>query len=272
MDDHLIMIQAFIRQSQIPWAEQIPLWLRPSIRLHTIAGEHASKPTLGSSQIGGIPNLPPSLTWPFWQQQPLKFIAQLNCRALQPLDLVHALPNEGFLAFFYDGEYDLYDREPNDPQRWRVLYWKEEGPLLQQQALPDNSAYPYYAREVQPMLEWALPDIGSPELEMLGLTWEAMYEPSSEPSVRESGEMYLALQQQVSLLYPPRQPLHRSLGYADPVQTPIGEPGWQLLLQIDSDEQTGVKWGDMGRIYYLIAEEDLKQLRFDRVRFQAQSS
>jgi len=41
---------------------------------------------------------------------------------------------------------------------------------------------------------------------------------------------------------------------------------WRLLLQIDSEEEkTGIMWGDVGRIYYWIHEEDLANLCFERV-------
>ena len=44
-----------------------------------------------------------------------------------------------------------------------------------------------------------------------------------------------------------------------------GAAQWQLLLQVDSDEEgTGFMWGDMGRIYYWIRESDLRERRFDR--------
>ena len=39
---------------------------------------------------------------------------------------------------------------------------------------------------------------------------------------------------------------------------------WNLLLQVDSNEDIGMMWGDMGRLYLWITEEDLKACRFDR--------
>jgi len=39
---------------------------------------------------------------------------------------------------------------------------------------------------------------------------------------------------------------------------------WRLLLQIDSDdENSDMMWGDAGRLYFWIKEEDLRQKRFD---------
>jgi uncharacterized protein YwqG len=44
------------------------------------------------------------------------------------------------------------------------------------------------------------------------------------------------------------------------------EPGaadWELLLQIDSDDDSNMMWGDVGRIYFLMTSEQLKNKDFD---------
>jgi uncharacterized protein YwqG len=48
-------------------------------------------------------------------------------------------------------------------------------------------------------------------------------------------------------------------GYNDPRAEELraGASQWRLLLQIDSDDDTGMMWGDVGRIYYWIHERDL---------------
>lgn len=43
-----------------------------------------------------------------------------------------------------------------------------------------------------------------------------------------------------------------------------GAADWRLLLQIDTDEDgPGWMWGDVGRIYFWVKEQDLRSLRFD---------
>jgi len=43
-----------------------------------------------------------------------------------------------------------------------------------------------------------------------------------------------------------------------------GASDWRLLLQIDTDEEgPGWMWGDVGRIYFWVKQQDLKALRFD---------
>jgi uncharacterized protein YwqG len=39
---------------------------------------------------------------------------------------------------------------------------------------------------------------------------------------------------------------------------------WQLVLQIDSDYDAGMQWGDAGRLYVCIRKSDLAERRFDR--------
>ena len=40
---------------------------------------------------------------------------------------------------------------------------------------------------------------------------------------------------------------------------------WRLLLQLDSDEALGFTWGDAGRLYFWIREEDLLRSHFEDV-------
>lgn len=59
-----------------------------------------------------------------------------------------------------------------------------------------------------------------------------------------------------------------SSGYDDP-RRPALEPGakdWLLLLQIDSDEENlSTMWGDAGRVYFWIRQQDLQKRDFSNV-------
>ena len=39
---------------------------------------------------------------------------------------------------------------------------------------------------------------------------------------------------------------------------------WHLLLQVDSDDTADMMWGDAGRLYFWIRDQDLRALRFDK--------
>ncbi len=55
-------------------------------------------------------------------------------------------------------------------------------------------------------------------------------------------------------------------GYQDPRAAGLwrGAAGWRLLLQVDSQDGTGMMWGDAGRLYYWIRHEDLIAGQWDR--------
>ncbi|MSQ97636.1 MAG: DUF1963 domain-containing protein [Gemmataceae bacterium] len=64
-------------------------------------------------------------------------------------------------------------------------------------------------------------------------------------------------------------------GYPNPMPEliKVGAKDWQLLLQIDTDEENpGWMWGDVGRIYYWIHKDDLAARRFENVRLFLQCS
>ena len=50
-----------------------------------------------------------------------------------------------------------------------------------------------------------------------------------------------------------------------------GAARWKLLWQIDSDDELGFCWFDVGRLYVLIAPGDLRARRFDNARCIIQS-
>jgi uncharacterized protein YwqG len=56
-------------------------------------------------------------------------------------------------------------------------------------------------------------------------------------------------------------------GYGDPrvKKLEAGKSEWMLLLQIDSDDDAKMMWGDTGMLYFWIRKNDLKKLRFDHV-------
>jgi uncharacterized protein YwqG len=65
-----------------------------------------------------------------------------------------------------------------------------------------------------------------------------------------------------------------SSGYEDSLRAHLeeGAKDWRLLLQVDSDDDVGMMWGDVGRIYYWIREVDLRAGNFGNVWFVLQCS
>jgi len=56
-------------------------------------------------------------------------------------------------------------------------------------------------------------------------------------------------------------------GYNDPRAAALAEGAadWVLLLQVDTDDDAGMMWGDCGLIYFWIRREDLARRDFSNV-------
>lgn len=72
--------------------------LRASIRIWP--SEPSGSPL--ASRFGGLPATPPGWTWPFAEDEPFVFLAQINCAELGALAKSHHLPDRGLLSFFGD--------------------------------------------------------------------------------------------------------------------------------------------------------------------------
>jgi uncharacterized protein YwqG len=59
-----------------------------------------------------------------------------------------------------------------------------------------------------------------------------------------------------------RQPGRVSRPRAEQLRT--GAASWRLLLQLDTDDDLGWMWGDVGRLYFTIRQEDLAAYDFSR--------
>jgi Domain of unknown function (DUF1963) len=55
-------------------------------------------------------------------------------------------------------------------------------------------------------------------------------------------------------------------GYAEGIEEGVND--WQLLAQIDCDEKLDWEFGDMGRLFFWIKQQDLEQQDFSNVWFQ----
>src|SRR5579864_36438 len=117
---------------------------RPSIRLYTTPVDEASLP-IGTSKVGGLPDLPPDLSWPEFDGLPQSFIAQIRLSEVQPYDTEEALPPKGMLWFFYDATQETYGDDPHNRGAWQILF--QEGDLTNLKRtstpakLPDESRF-----------------------------------------------------------------------------------------------------------------------------------
>jgi uncharacterized protein YwqG len=256
---------------------------------------------LGTSRIGGVPDLPPGFEWPTWIASKMEFDANLN--VIEPrkrektwLDLIaqirledlpafeqrSLLPPRGTLYFFYDVANQPWSVENGHRKGWRVVFSEVDPTHLLRTAHPSGDP-----EKDSPLCrltfsrEWSLPEWQGPQ--------DNAAEISSDLTL-ERDELLAELNPHLQHPDEPASyfdPVHRLFGYPDTVQNDMrlecqlasaglayndpradqlrpGAKEWRLLLQIDTDEDgPGWMWGDCGRIYYWIKESDLRQRRFD---------
>ena len=80
------------------------------------------------------------------------------------------------------------------------------------------------------------------------------------PNPIQDNEMDLQAQLASNGLY-----LGDSTGYNDPRTKELqkGRHDWIMLLQVDSDDEATMMWGDVGMLYFWIKKDDLKNKKFD---------
>lgn len=246
--------------------------LQSAVESYRLYEKAPSGAPLFSSRIGGHPDLPLSLPWPEWKGRRLDFIAQINCSQLPKDALNFGFPASGMLWFFFDLTEQPWGNEPQDKGGFRILY---------QEAPSPDELHPEDKEQESTI---------SPK--HLGLTRELTFSPVIE-DVLVDMEISEDLRGRhidfLDSLHSEEDDLSRLWGYPDVVNrdlrivSSIVSKGnelssdsyaiaeaeskeetrnWVMLLQIDSDEDMGLMFGDMGKITYYIERDKLAKLDF----------
>jgi uncharacterized protein YwqG len=227
------------------------------------------------SRFGGNALLPRDLDWPLWNGRPLSFLGQIRPDEVAPYGEYLPLSSVGLLAFFYDLEDEPWGYDPADAGCARVVPVGLDDPVVLDHP---PGALGFTAHSLTATAALTVPDVWEPSL-------DALYDAENE-ALQAMSEALSARADSA--------PMHRMFGWPDLIQNPmqlecqlasngvyVGSPegyrdprveeltpgaqDWRLLLQIDTDDEVGWTWGDVGRIYYWIREDDLRRARFDRV-------
>jgi hypothetical protein len=258
-------------------AEDFLAMLRPALRL-----VHAGEGDPVIAQLGGLPTLPIN-SWPVWDGHgPLSHVLSFDCAPVAELLPGLGIPWDGRLAFFYfDGAYADFEStvgawDPSTRSGFRVLHLHPEHST---RANITNAATP-----APPGLEPFAP-VGLTAIRTL--TWPAPETPLAEAVWQRHGlagprdgvasEPVRALYDALWDLPGAGYDTHQIGGHPCPQQGPVemeveqlrrglaGEPfewgdpdvqsaasDWQLLLQVASDDDADMMWGDVGQLYYLV--------------------
>jgi uncharacterized protein YwqG len=258
-------------------SDQIDALVRPAIWLSPRTPDQAPGPA-GASRLGGQPDLPPDFAWPTRQGASLSFVAQIRLEDAHPYDAAHLLPPAGLLSFFYDAHQTTYGTYPSDRAGFRVLYLLGSRPDLQRQPFPQ--ALPATARFAPRAVSFstALTVSRTPALEVPGLAWsddqQQRYEaalagipvPQQPPPQHQLLGLPNTLQDDMRIeCQLASHGVSMDSAASDPHATALssGASNWILLLQLDSDEQAGMRWESAGMLYYWIERDALRQGRFD---------
>jgi len=244
----------------------------PSIRLIAQFPSDGQTLRVGGCRIGGLPDLPEGVKWPRLsaalkseptglqcEDEPLWFLMQVDLSEVASADGANLLPKSGMLYFFFH----WHEAErPEVPDAGLVLFCNDSKQRLHRTEAPADlhSAGHFQGFELAPRLEWTVPCCDDTNYQ-LGF-WDNLNSRVAEVQGLEDG-------------WGPA-PVHRMLGFGEYLQAPGIAEGYQLLLQVDSDSpggisgvgpypETGMLWGDCGRIYYIISETDLKAQYFGNV-------
>mgnify|MGYP002515927978 CR=1 FL=1 len=219
---------------------------------------------LGKSKFGGCPDVPNSFQWPMDDDgRPLSLLLQLNCSDLAPYDKEHILPTMGHLYFFYElSNQDWKETDDNV----RVVYSEAENSELHRMPYPDKLEEDYRLKEV-PLLFSSKKSYPTYD-DYINL-------PSINHDNMEPVEEYDVALEKLQPETDGGDVVGTMLGYADIIQNGIVDnlDDNVLLLQIfsiESEKVDELMFGDCGTLYFYISRKDLKNKRFDRVKFDWQ--
>jgi hypothetical protein len=220
-----------------------------------------------ASRHGGQLLAPGGLDWPVSGEEPMCFLAQINCGDLVELPDAESLPSDGMLTFFGDAELISGCFPESDGDLNTVCHWLAEGltpaeppaPLSDDYLAEYSTATPILFR---PFID--LPDTSSRVFEQLRLN-------------RDEAERYYRLRRDLSHHGIPEEVAHfcdvtsKLLGWPDLVQQdfhlPQAGPGsYRLLAQLPA------RMGPGGSLYFFVRDEDLAQRRFDRCVIEEQNT
>ena len=228
------------------------------------------------SYIGGVPHLPLGIQWPARDGRPLDFLARIDLHELSAAHRFDWLPPTGVLLFFYDAESQPWGFDPDDKRGWAVIFLREAESLHADLTIDSHSTSPLPQKNVVFRRIDSYPSFERDAIAGLNLT-----DPESDLLSDLQQDQYQNL------------PQHQTGGYPAPVQGDAmelesqlanngvycgdarsdddprvaslrdGSKDWRLLLQFDSDDDLNVMWGDCGKLYFWVREQDARLGRFD---------
>ena len=232
-------------------------------------------PTPSGSHIGGKTNLPPGVSWPEWQGRRLDLLARISMPELHQAHRIDWLPQEGALLFFYDTDEQPWGFDPKDRGGCAVLHVPDlEAPTADSSGAIGTESFAHLnviLRRVDTFPSTQRSELDELSDEEKEAYWSLIDTPfeglpkhqlSGFPSPIQDDEMELQCQLVTNGLY-----LGDSSDYDDPRARELaaGATDWRLLLQLDTDLDADMMWGDSGMLYFWVRQQDAAAGRFENI-------
>ncbi|RPF57077.1 YwqG family protein [Aquisalibacillus elongatus] len=250
------------------YRSQIESTVKPVVKIST----SKIKTDIYQSKFAGYPYLPKTMEHPKdARDRPMKLLAQLN---FEEIPLLDNMPKEGILQFFISAEDDVmgieFDNMTNQ-KNFKVLFHdkieKDKSLLVSDFSYLDDLDTEYFPMQHELSLifniEYEPVSIADFKIdELLGDSVDLSVQVSDGEGEKELWEVY-----NDTFLGDG----HKVGGYpyftqSDPRDYEKSYVGQDiLLLQIDSDFDKGIMWGDSGIANFFIKKEDLLNLNFSNV-------
>jgi uncharacterized protein YwqG len=215
------------------------------------------------SKLGGTPSTPPDFEWPVWNSSPLQFLGQIDLSAVQRQSSMDWLPNTGALLFFYDAEQSTWGFDPKDRGSWRVFHYPHlaelsphSGPLgqlLPERFLSFASAKSYPEPERLGFNITEIPDEFWEYFDSVRPERYPLHQVGGFPFAIQGDGMELECQLASNGLYVGQPDGYNS---EQAKQLEGGAADWKLVLQLDTDDDANMMWGDVGRLYFWVRHDE----------------
>ncbi|PHI09788.1 DUF1963 domain-containing protein [Fusobacterium polymorphum] len=241
---------------------------------------------LNKSKIGGKPYLPKDFIWPYYQELPLSFLAQINLEEVNSLDKDKLLPSKGMLYFFYELETEEWGYHPKSKGCAKVFYFEDTSTFELIDFPKDMKDY----CEVPEFKVTFKSNISLPSYEDFDIIHNGGKEVADNYEDFQDAYFDIYNKHMESL-----NSYTKLLGYPDVIQSSMEEQcaaitkgfymggidspkkyreevikdskDWILLFQMDTVETSDYElmFGDSGHIYFWIKKEDLANKNFDNI-------
>lgn len=256
------------------WRARLDMKYLETVSLPAIAFSRADGAKL--SRIGGLPSLADDVKWPEWKGKPLAFLCQINLAEIPAECERNGLPVSGMLYFFYVQDQETWGGDPKDKGSWSVIYAAAPPANDAQHAAPKGLSKEsvFAEKPIKFAAVKTYPDFLDARIEALNL---------NNKQEERYGELRSSAFKDV--------PVHHLFGHPAPIQSndmdlesqlgfhgiqsagekpdprakelAAGRHDWILLLQLDTDDDAKMMWGDAGMLYFWIRKQDLAERRFD---------